>query len=229
MGELIVGFKDLKRLKVIPDGFPLRRIDPESTQIQALHNSLIKDFQDVLTDSLPDESMGGSPMKIFLIPSEKVPFRISTARPVPHHWEEKAKKAIQQLIDSKVIATMSYPSDWCAPGFFVTKPNGELRLVIDFTGLNKYVRWPIYTFPSSSDIVSGLDPQAQFLAKLDATQGYHQVPLDHDSSKLTTFLLPHGRFRFLRAPMGLSCSSDEFCRRSDEVIRNLPGVLQTYR
>ena len=222
--DLIVGFKDLKRLKVIPDGFPLWRIDTESNQIQALRNSLIGDFQDVLTDSLPEGSMEGSPMKIFLTPGEKVPFRISTARPVPHHWEEKVKKAIQQLIDSKVIAKMSDPSDWCAPGFFVAKSNGEVRLVIDFTGLNKYVGRPIHTFPSSSDIVSGLDPQAQFFAKLDATRGYHQVPLDHDSSKLTTFLLPYGRFRFLRAPMGLSCSSDEFCRRSDEVIRNLPGV-----
>ena len=222
--DLIVGFKDLKRLKVIPDGFPLRRIDTESNQIQALRNSLIREFQDVLTDSLPEGSMEGSPMKIFLTPGEKVPFRISTARPVPHHWEEKAKKAIQQLIDSKVIAKMSDPSDWCAPGFFVAKSNGEVRLVVDFTGLNKYIRRPIHTFPSSSDIVSGLDPQAQFFAKLDATQCYHQVPLDYDSSKLTTFLLAHGRFRLLRAPMGLSCSSDEFCRRSDEVIRDLPGV-----
>ena len=220
--EIIVGFKDLKKLKVIPDGFPLRRIDPESTQIQALRNSLIRDFRNVLTDSLPDESMGGSPMKIFLTPGEKESFRISTARPVPHHWEEKAKKAIQQLIDSKVIATMSDPSDWCAPGFFVAKPNRELRL--NFTGLNKYVHRPIHTFPSNSDIASGLDPQAQFFAKLDATQGYHQVPLDNDSSKLTTFLLPHSRFLFLRAPMGLSCSSDEFWCRSDEVICNLPGV-----
>ena len=141
--------------------------------------------------------MGGSPMKIFLTPGQKEPFRISTARPVPHHWEEKAKKAIQQLIDSKVIATMSDPSDWCAPGFFVPKSNGELRLIVDFTGLNRYVRRPIHTFPSSSEIVSGLDPHAQFFAKLDATQGYHQVPLDYDSSKMTTFLLPYGRFRFL--------------------------------
>ena len=222
--EIIVGFKDLKNLGVIPEGFPLRKIDREATQIQALRDSLIIEFKDVLTDSLPGESMGGSPMKIFLTPGQKEPFRISTARPVPHHWEEKAKKAIQQLIDSKVIATMSDPSDWCAPGFFVPKSNGELRLVVDFTGLNRYVRRPIHTFPSSSEIVSGLDPHAQFFAKLDATQGYHQVPLDYDSSKMTTFLLPYGRFRFLRAPMGLSCSSDEFCRRSDEVVRDLPGV-----
>ena len=46
-------------------------------------------------------------------------------------------------------------------------------------------------------------PESKILAKLHATQGYHQVPLEDNSSKLTTFLLPSGRFCFLRAPMGL--------------------------
>ena len=50
------------------------------------------------------------------------------------------------------------------------------------------------------------------------------MPLEEDSSKLTTFLLPSGRFRFLCDPMGLSCSCDEFCRRSDKVVEGLPGV-----
>ena len=111
-----------------------------------------------------------------------------------------------------------------SPGFFVAKKNGDIRLVIDYTKLNKHVRRPIHTFPSTQEILSGIDPDSKVFAKLDATQGYHQVPLDEDSSKLTTFLLPSGRFRFLRAPMGLSCSSDEFCHRSDKVIEGLPGI-----
>ena len=86
------------------------------------------------------------------------------------------------------------------------------------------MRRPIHTFPSTQEILSGISPDSTVFAKLDATQGYHQVPLDEDSSRLTTFLLPSGRFRFLRAPMGLSCSSDEFCRRSDKIIEGLAGV-----
>ena len=39
-----------------------------------------------------------------------------------------------------------------------------------------------------------------------------------------TFLLPSGRFRYLHAHMGLSWSSDEFSRRSDEVVEGLAGV-----
>ena len=82
----------------------------------------------------------------------------------------------------------------------------------------------MHTFPLTQEILSGLHPTSRVFAKLDATQGYHQVLLEEESSGLTTFLLPSGRFRFLRAPMGLSCSSDEFCHRSDQVIEGLPGI-----
>ena len=39
---------------------------------------------------------------------------------------------------------------------------------------------------------------------------------------MTTFLLPQGKFRYLRAPMGLNASSDEWCCHSDIIIRGLP-------
>ena len=57
-----------------------------------------------------------------------------------------------------------------------------------------------------------------FFAKLDAVHGYFQLALDEESSLLTTFLIPSGPYRYLRAPMGLSSSSDEWCRYSDFVI-----------
>ena len=59
---------------------------------------------------------------------------------------------------------------------------------------------------------------AIFFAKLNAVHGYFQLALDEESSFLTTFLIPSGRYRYLRAPMGLSSSSDEWCRYSDYVI-----------
>ena len=128
---------------------------------------------------------------------------ISTARQIPMHWKERAVSAgLQKLIQERVITQQDQPTDWCAPGFFVVKKNGDLRLVVDYTHLNQYVRRPVHTFPSTQEIISGLDPGSKVFAKLDSTQGHHQVPLSEDSSKLTTFLLPSGRFRVLRAPHG---------------------------
>ena len=225
--KVIIGQNKLQRLKVITETFPAPIMvisQGRFNKIAGLKESLIKKYPTVLTDDLPQESMQGCVMKIHLTPREKQPFLISTARQVPLYWREKAEKVVNKLIKERVITRQDEPTEWCAPGFFVIKKNGDLRLVIDYTQLNKYVRRPVHTFPSIQDIISRLDPSSRVFAKLDATLGYHQVPLEEESSKLTTFLLPSGRFRFLRAPMGLSCSSDEFCRRLDKVIEGLSGV-----
>ena len=57
---------------------------------------------------------------------------------------------------------------------------------------------------------------------MDAIQGYFQLALDEESSKLTTFLLPTGPYHYLRSPMGLSSSFDEWCRHSDRAIQGFP-------
>ena len=225
--DVIIGRRDLQRLGIISSQFPkpINIISQASyEQFNKVRAQLINNHPEVLTDNLPDNAMEGCVMQIHLTPGEKKPFRITTARQVPLHWKEKAEKIVDKLLREKVITRQAEPTEWCAPGFFVIKKNGDLRLVIYYTQLNRHVRRPIHTFPSTQEILAGLDPESCVFAKLDATQGYHQIPLEEESSKLTTFPLPSGRFRYLRAPMGLSCSSDEFCRRSDEVVEGLPGV-----
>ena len=61
---------------------------------------------------------------------------------------------------------------------------------------------------------------------MDALHGYFQVALDEEASKLTTFLLPSGRYRYLRLPMGLSSSSDEWCMHTDRAIEGLPWACK---
>ena len=102
----------------------------------------------------------------------------------------------------------------------------DLRLVVDFTHLSKHVQRPVFPFLSPKGIVERLPSDGVFFATLDAVQGYHQIPLAPSASELTTFILPWGRYRCLRAPMGLSASSDEWCRRSDKVIEGLTGALK---
>ena len=70
--------------------------------------------------------------------------------------------------------------------------------------------------------MQSISSDARVFAKMDAVHGYFQLALDEASSYVTTFLLPSGRYRYLRAPMGLSASSDEWCRRSDVIVSGLP-------
>ena len=65
--------------------------------------------------------------------------------------------------------------------------------------------------------------RAQIFTKMDAKKGYHQCPLDQESQDLTTFITPFGRFKFLRAPYGISSISEHYNRRMDEAFADLPG------
>ena len=75
------------------------------------------------------------------------------------------------------------------------------------------------THPSTREIIEAIPPDAKLFCKLDAVHGYFQLALDKKSSKLTTFLIQQGRFLYLRAPMGLNASSDEWCGQSDVIIK----------
>ena len=140
---------------------------------------------------------------------------------MPLRFQEAAASEIAKYITSGIIVQCNEPTEWCSPAFFVPKGDGKrVRLVTDYTKLNQYVVRPVHPFPSVSDILQSIPASAACFAKLDATHGYFQIPLDEEASKLTTFILPSGRYRYLRAPMSLSSSSDEWCRHSDRVIES---------
>ena len=94
-------------------------------------------------------------------------------------------------------------------------------MVTDFTQLNKFIKRPIHPFPIAADIVQRIPKGAKIFAKLDALQGYHQVPLAEDCRHLTTFLLPQGKFRYKRGPMGLKSTNDVYCAKTDKAIKDL--------
>ena len=76
----------------------------------------------------------------------------------------------------------------------------SVRLVTDYTKLNSFVQRPVHPFPSVSDIVQAIPSSASVFAKFDAVNGYFQIALDEESSKLTTFILPSGRCLLYTSP-----------------------------
>ena len=97
-------------------------------------------------------------------------------------------------------------------------------MVTDYTRLNQHVKRPVHPFSCVTEILQSIPSTAKYFAKFDAVNGYFQIALDEESSFLTTFLLPSGRYRYLRIPQGLNASSDEWCRRSDAIVDGLVWV-----
>ena len=60
---------------------------------------------------------------------------------------------------------------------------------------------------------------------MDASNGFWQVELDHESSLLTTFNSPFGRYRFLRLPFGVTSASEEYQQRMMQELEGLEGIV----
>ena len=222
--EFIMAWYHLQPLGIISSNFPCAKAnavaegeDFSESRCEALRSQLMEEFATVFSDELEGRALIGDPMKIHIKKNVSVvPRKVFTARQIPLHMRKPAEQLIQKLLSGGIIARVEGPTDWVSPAKFVAKANGGVRLVTDYVQLNKFVERPIHPFPSTQDIIQNIPADANVFAKMDAVHGYFQIPLDEESSKLTTFLLPSGRYRYLRAPMGLNASSDEWCARHPE-------------
>ena len=173
-----------------------------------LNDELIEEFPETLNDELNEQPMrSGEPMHIHLQDGAR-PRKTTVPRQVAKRFEHTANTTLNELIAKGVLVKEPGVTEWCSPAVGVPKgDNVRVRLCTDYRELNKLVKRPVHPFPSTREILQAIPVTAKYFAKLNAVHGYFQLALDVESSKLTTFLLPQGKFRYTRAPMGLNTSS----------------------
>ena len=241
--DVLISYNDLLRMGIISDKFPSRVFPPRCKtysvsipQTTEQKDDVDPDFDDLLAE-YPEvfedtkvTPMAGDPMNISLRRKDPNyrPLQVTTARKIPLHFQAEADKTLNWFIKSGVIEKVptNETTEWCSPGFFVAKPDGKVRLVVDYRQINKFIDRPVHPFPSPRDILKDIKPDSKWFIKMDALQGYYQVPLSEESKRLTTFLLPTGRYRFTRAPMGMNNSSDYFCGKTDHILSPVPDILK---
>ena len=65
---------------------------------------------------------------------------------------------------------------------------------------------------------------AKIFSVLDAKEGFYHIKLDKQSSMLTTFWTPFGRYCWLRMPFGISSAPEEYQRCQQEILEGLKDV-----
>ena len=144
----------------------------------------------------------------------------------PYSVNHARRMAIPLL--PKVIAELdnmkSEDTEWCAPIVPVPKAGGKkVRICVDLPRLNRVLVREKYPLPTVDDVLHKLS-KSQVFTRLDARSGYWQIPLDEESSLLTIFITPVGRFKFKRLPFGVSCASEIFQWKMTELLRDISGV-----
>ena len=123
-----------------------------------------------------------------------------------------------------IIERVTEPTPWVSSLVVVQKPNGQIRVCLDPKDLNKVLRRSHYPTPTVDDILPALS-RARVFSTVDTKNGFWHVELDDDSSRLTTFNSPFGRFCWRCLPFGLCSAPEEFQERLNHALEGLKGVL----
>ena len=232
----LLSWKTAKALGILPPRYPEPLPEVlESSSVKAIHvpssrilvhthqvtkEDLINEFPTVFDGQI--RTMPGEVFKIVLTEGAK-PFCISTPRTISYAYLGPTKDELELLESQGIIAKQTEPTDWCAPIVVTRKKDSDcIRLCVDLSHLNRFVkRERFQSTPPAVAVADIAGSKAKYFTVLDAAKGYHQCPLDKESQLLTTFITPLGRYKFLRAPFGLSSISEHYDRRMYEAFQGL--------
>ena len=193
--------------------------------------------QETLTKDIVLQQYNDCFDKVGRFPGEKYHINlVDGARPVVHaprtvpvHVMPLYKAELDKMLKDDIITPVSGPTDWVNSivcNITDTKDGKKVRLCLDPKDLNKSIKREHYYTRTIDEILPQLYGKRYF-SVVDTKKGYWHVELDDESSLLTTFNTPFGRYRFLRMPFGLWMSQDVFQPKLDECyagIENITGI-----
>ncbi|GJP85369.1 hypothetical protein CLOP_g15479 [Closterium sp. NIES-67] len=179
---------------------------------------LLKEFQDILLDDLPDELPPYRTHQHEIVeepgskPTFRAPYRLS-----PTELADM-KKQIEYLLAEGLIRPSTLP--YGAPVLFTPKPDGSLRMCIDYRALNKQTIKNKYPIPRIDDLLDQLQGATVF-SKLDLRSGYWQIRMADDSVHKTAFQTRYGSYEYLVMPFGLTNALATFQAEMNHILRPL--------
>ena len=118
---------------------------------------------------------------------------------VPVGMQQAYQAELQRLLHGGVIGEVHGYTEWVNSIIPVQEPNGEIRLCLDPRDLNKVMKRNAWCVRTLDDVLPQLS-SAKTVSMTDATSRYWHVILDLQSSLLTMFNTPWGKFRWLILP-----------------------------
>ena len=145
-------------------------------------------------------------------------------RKVPIKSKEAIDKELDYLIEEEIIMEQVEPTPWVSSVTFPRKPNGEVRICLDPSNLNKAIIRE-YHKPMMVEEIAHELAGATVYTKADPLKAFLQIHLTHKASLLMMFNSHRGRLRFLQMPFGAKMSQDVFQLRMDAILEQCPGVI----
>ncbi|KAK3736238.1 hypothetical protein QZH41_019803 [Actinostola sp. cb2023] len=192
----------------------------ETSEVKRLTTveQLLEEYSDVL-----NRQLGTLPGKVHLEVDKDVKPVVTPVRRVPTALTAKLKTELDKYVELGVLAPIEERTPWVSSLVVATKKSGALRVCIDPREFNKALKRETYQLPILDKILPEL-AQAEVFLTVDLLSGFWHCVLDEESSILTTFATPYGRYRWRRLPFGLNVSSEIFQRNVNQALEGLEGM-----
>ena len=107
------------------------------------------------------------------------------------------KAELDRMEGMGIVTKVEQPTKWVSPIAVLKKPIADVRICLHPVDLNKAVKREHYPLKTVEEVAAPL-AEASVFSTLDATTGFYQIRLAGESTWLTTFSTPFGRYKFER-------------------------------
>ena len=184
-------------------------------------DNLLKNFKDVF------EGIGELSGEYTIHTNNDVLPVVHPPRRLPISLQGSVKHELDAMVATNIIAPVSEPTRWVSSMVVVEKKNNKIRICLDPRDLNRAIMRSHYPLPTIEQVASRLN-NAKVFSVLDAKTGFWQVKLDQQSSYLTTFNTPFGRFRWLRMPFGISSAPEVWQYRMNQGLAGVEVIADDF-
>ena len=147
-------------------------------------------------------------------------------RHVAYALWEPFKEELRCLQEMDIITPLGIDEtmEWCNSFVLVPKANGKVRLCLDPARQNQALIRPFHRGPTLNDILPKLN-NVQYMSIIDASFGYHNLKLDKQSSYLTTFSCPFGKYQYKWLLLRATLAGNMFQWKIDKIFSDMPNVF----
>jgi hypothetical protein len=125
---------------------------------------------------------------------------------------------LSEALDKGWIRESKSPA--AAPILFAPKKDGELRLCVDYRGLNAITIKNRYPLPLISELLDRINGSVIF-SKIDLKNAYHRIRIREGDEWKTAFRTRYGHYEFLVVPFGLTNAPATFQSYINRALRGL--------
>ncbi|KAB0794890.1 hypothetical protein PPYR_11729 [Photinus pyralis] len=235
----------LEDLYVVPEGYDplvgrewirhlniqLQEIDKQtSKKLTQIHSDYINSIESVREQfpNIFEQKVGCVPnVVIKLALRDNVKPVYTRERSVAYALRDKVSHELEMLESAGIISKCDV-SDWGSPLVVVQKPQGGVRLCVDYkVAVNDSLVNVNYPIKRVDEVLNSLRDSSYF-CRLDLYKAYLHLRVDKDSSVIQTMSTHQGTYHVNRLSFGIKTAPAEFNRVIDQILRDCPKTTSYF-